>query len=430
MENTYLLLHKEIPVAVIQMDLDTGTIIDIGKNVNIPYLPVMCTSNHYLLKQWWENRSIPVTRQALQHDLIKGGVSTPKELLIKNMGLSLTDSYWIKPIDSDYTWETVNLYQNSFSDSIITLNISNMPMDLKAVSAFIPSASLQGELKKKWVILNGDRVLVKGNYGKNNQQSINEVFASSLHEKQGSFPYTPYWLVEIESEEGRTIGCACKNFCDKDTEFVPAYQIASSYKKNNDISEYEAYISYCEQKGVDIRSFMEYQIATDFILTNTDRHFNNFGLLRNSDTLKFTGPAPIFDNGNCLFYNSLVPVGKDLLEIKVTSFRNKECDLLRYIRKPEVLDLKKLPSVEDLYQTLKKCKNKKETKRDAICSAYAAKISMYDDFLNGAKIWEYQYRKGIGKKGIVRRKKSFPEEENTLAKKKSVKQQNEPELDR
>ena len=36
---------------------------------------------------------------------------------------------------------------------------------------------------------------------------------------------------------------------------------------------------------------------TDFVLTNTDWHLNNFGVLRDSKTLKFIGIAPIFDSG-------------------------------------------------------------------------------------------------------------------------------------
>jgi hypothetical protein len=36
-------------------------------------------------------------------------------------------------------------------------------------------------------------------------------------------------------------------------------------------------------------------------MNNKDRHFTNFGALRNSDTLQYTGLAPIFDTGTSLF---------------------------------------------------------------------------------------------------------------------------------
>jgi hypothetical protein len=44
-------------------------------------------------------------------------------------------------------------------------------------------------------------------------------------------------------------------------------------------------------------------IAIDFFIGNEDRHRGNFGILRNADTLDWVKLAPIFDNGNSLFYD-------------------------------------------------------------------------------------------------------------------------------
>jgi len=41
----------------------------------------------------------------------------------------------------------------------------------------------------------------------------------------------------------------------------------------------------------------------DRIINNIDRHYGNFGFIRNADTLEFQGFEPIFDNGNSLWYN-------------------------------------------------------------------------------------------------------------------------------
>lgn len=42
--------------------------------------------------------------------------------------------------------------------------------------------------------------------------------------------------------------------------------------------------------------------------------------------------APVFDTGNALFYNKeIIPSGTNLLDIEVTSFREKEVDLLQYV---------------------------------------------------------------------------------------------------
>jgi hypothetical protein len=392
MEKPYILQHKNTAVAVLMID-DTGDITDIGDAVNKPYLPVLCSEN-ISLKTWWSNRTIPVTRRGIAEDLMGERISSTKELLLRNLALSLTDCYWVKPLDSDYTWEQVNLFDNLFRDSFISMDVSgDRPMDLTNASPFIPSSSLQGELQKKWIILEDERILVKGNYDGSLQQSLNEVFVSGLHERQDRFPFVSYWLTELMTSEGETVGCACRNFCDKHTEFVSAYEIAYGHKKRNDQSEYEAYIEFASRQEIELRPFMEYQIATDFILTNTDRHFNNFGMLRDSDSLKLLGPAPIFDNGNCLFYRGHVPKGKGLYDISVTSFRKRETDLLKYVTQPDIVDIKALPKPEELYTLLKKDEPISDMRRQEICEAYEAKIRMYIDFMNGTPLWEYQYRK-------------------------------------
>ena len=75
-------------------------------------------------------------------------------------------------------------------------------------------------------------------------------------------------------------------------------------------------------------------------LSNVDRHFYNFGILRDTRSLSYIGMAPIFDTGNSLFWNrSHVPEGDGLLNISVNGFKGKETDLLKYVKNASVLDL-------------------------------------------------------------------------------------------
>ena len=45
-------------------------------------------------------------------------------------------------------------------------------------------------------------------------------------------------------------------------------------------------------------------IVLDYIIANEDRHFNNFGLLRDPETLEWLGAAPIYDSGTSLWYDT------------------------------------------------------------------------------------------------------------------------------
>lgn len=137
-----------------------------------------------------------------------------------------------------------------------------------------------------------------------------------------------------------------------EVELIPAIDIMESKKKDNAVSMYEHFIHVCAMHGMDEgrgRTFLEYQILSDFVLTNTDRHLNNFGVLRNANSLAFIGMAPIFDSGNSMFWqNPRLPAHSDLTDITVNSFRNTEKRMLQLVRNKDVLDLSKLPTEEEL----------------------------------------------------------------------------------
>ncbi len=48
---------------------------------------------------------------------------------------------------------------------------------------------------------------------------------------------------------------------------------------------------------------MENMYILDFLIMNEDRHLNNFGIIRDVNTLKWIECAPIFDNGQSLNIN-------------------------------------------------------------------------------------------------------------------------------
>lgn len=381
MVEIYFLMHENQKIAL--FSVENGNISKVQfPDSSLNYLPVGISTKEQL-QRWITNRCIPFTRQGLNRELV---TITPFEYMLQNMGLSLTDHYWICNIENVCTWESINLYVNDFK-ARYSLNISD---DINIV----PSATLQGDLKKKWIIeQDGTRYLVKGNYNNTCRQSISEVLATEIHKRQNKFMYTPYKFVRIKNDGTEVIGCACPNFTNINTEFVPAIDIVRYLKVPNNMSLYEFYIEVCKRYDLDLRSYLEYQIMTDFIITNTDRHLNNFGILRDSRTGKFLTYAPIFDSGNSLFYSGYIPVGKKLLDIDVTSFTKKEVKLMSYVTNKDLVNISLLPSDDEVYNLLKVDETVNEETNERIVRAYNMKIKFLEDFQNGAKIWSYNYRK-------------------------------------
>ena len=99
---------------------EKGEIIDYSRDYNDrDYLPIVSRNDDDWMYSWWNERAVPLSRNNLNRLLASRGMSVPEEYLIKNLGLSLNDCYWIRPVDSDMTWESVNLYTNRFKDNTL-----------------------------------------------------------------------------------------------------------------------------------------------------------------------------------------------------------------------------------------------------------------------------------------------------------------------
>ena len=351
-ELKFSLMHKDMPVCALTIDSESGVILRVSKPLNPELLPLGGNIDAAMLRKWWQYRAVPVGQGKIIRILERLGIASTQRYLVRNLGLSLTDHYWIKPLDMELGWEDVNLFTNTFRDPVGDMQFKDTIdeiIDLPA-NAFSPSSSLQGELRKKWIISEGKRFLIKANHGNNSQESLNECVAALIHKKQGAQPYVSYSAMHKEDQD--QFYCICESFTSDTIEFIPAYEIIESKKKDNSMSVYEHLIQTCAEHGLNegvSRPFLEYQILTDFIITNTDRHLRNFGVLRDTNTLKFVGMAPIFDSGNSMFWkNPRLPVKNDLTDIEVNSFRTKEKQLLQYLQGTNQIDASKLPTPKEL----------------------------------------------------------------------------------
>lgn len=336
------------------------------------------------LKDWWKERSVPIGQHRVEEMLRDKGLIGPEEYLLKNLGLSLTDYYWVKPIDSNLRWEDVNLFQNSFRNEMQLESFSEE--ETKSIDSYNPNSSLQGQLEKKWTIHNNKRYLVKGNRDEKSTESMNEVIASKFHELQDYDNYTEYSLIKIKNRE-YDYGCISECFTNEHLELVSAYAVVTSEPQKNDLSSYEHFIQVSSSHGIDkelLRRDLEYQILMDFILSGRDRHLSNISILRDADTLEFIRMAPIYDSGKCLFVNQEIPEQtKDLLNIKINSFASTELKMLSYVKDRTLVDVTKLPGVDLIEQVYKLDSKMSDSRMKKICEAYEKKVELFRDYQLG-----------------------------------------------
>lgn len=300
---------------------------------------------------------------------------SPKELLDKSLGLSLSDQYWICPHGADIQWEKVNFFHNDFSEDIGNLLFRSRLKNADAIDLTSPDNTSDGVLKKKWKIIDGKRCLIKGGTMPINQEVANEVLASRICEHLG-IPYVNYRIMELDGERYSV----CEDFITGETELVPAYRIKCMIKRENHVSDYESYISKVEELGIrDARKRMDMMLVLDFIIANSDRHYNNFGLVRNADTLEWLSVAPIYDSGTSMWCKELPSAfnrGKD----ESKPFGSRHGEQIKLVSDFSWLDLSKLDGIEDEYAEMLSSSvadtSEFFTRNKALCSALRMRIDM------------------------------------------------------
>ncbi len=392
----YFLMHKDIKVCLMDIS-ENGELRHIRRNAAVAeHFPIGGQMNDIKFHDWWRDRAIPKTRHGVKPALQKLGYSSTNSALLDNLALSLTDCYWIMPFGEDISWKEINLFTNDFVDSFgeLTLN-PTAEIDLRKDTKF-NFATSQGELQKKWCIANdGRRYMIKGNFGNSYQQSLNEIFATELHKKQNFSNYTTYNLVKLRTTDGSDgLGCMSYDFCGEEIECISAWELLQTQKLRQNQSLYHPFRDICLSLGMsqdDFDNFIDYEIMTDYLLTNTDRHMNNIAIMRNPDTLKILGFAPIYDSGNSMFYNrsysQLNSVRLD--KIETHSFIKSETQLLSYVHDRTLVDIDAAAEID--FSIYEKDIEENQIRIPRLKELYMRKIESLKSFQNGNDIWKSHY---------------------------------------
>ena len=313
----YRLMNKDYPVLEFDYDLETHLATRINRAIDAAHAPFGLFDERGNvskrdLNYWWRHRAIPASREQIDRVLDNLRLESTLELAERNFGLSLSDRYWLDDMDAPQRWEDINFFDNDFSDDLGVLTLGQDSgsggsgtgdFDYARMNLTSPNSTLGGDLRKKWKIIDGHRVLVKAGVGFANQEPFNEVIATELHRRLlPPDTFTEYRLLT----EGRRVYCACDNMLREDEELVSAYDLIRKRKQSNSESDLMFYLRCCAELGIEgtMRGLSQ-MFACDYVLANRDRHWRNFGVMRNVETLRGTRLAPIFDTGSCLWSDAV-----------------------------------------------------------------------------------------------------------------------------
>lgn len=355
------LMNKNREVLLVEYNTSFGIFDRLYEIIDVDYAP-LSLKNYYeeekdelvllnRLTEWFKRRGIPSWRDKLDLLLHRLNIATADELLDKAFGLSLSDQYWLRPFDVDIKYDDVNFFDNDFDyaeflEASLSLNSKTIK---KEESLKTPNNTTDGMLKKAWIIENETRYLLKGGYKNEILQPFNEALASEICRRLG-FNHVEYTLDTYKD----MVVSKCPCFITKDTELITCHQIRNNIERYNNEEDYEDYIKILEDNGIkDARVEIENMYILDFLIMNEDRHLNNFGIIRDVNTLKWVGVAPIFDNGMALnvdYYSegeaTISGYGRLFYEVKPFD------GIIKVVKDLKRIDISKLEGIVEWFEDL------------------------------------------------------------------------------
>ena len=179
-------------------------------------------------------------------------------------------------------------------------------------------------------------------------------------------PYTVTW------NKGAPYS-VCEDFVTENTELVSAWRILKTQKKDNSTSMYQHFINCCEALGIQgTVPFLDRMMVLDYIIANEDRHFNNFGVLRDAETLHWLGFAPIYDSGSSLGYDKTSAQIRSEKEVICKPFKNHHAEQLKLVSDFRWINFDRLADGKELIASVLSADGAEEFIDESRISAIAA----------------------------------------------------------
>ena len=267
--------------------------------------PLDMELNNAGLLKWLQRRVIPKNRAYVAEILKTFGLSVNDTRGIIDIckGLSLNDSFWVVPKGFTGTFAQYNLYENRFSEILSLVAYTGIGQS-DATFTTSPELTTNGMLPKGWRFIEGDGIYLYkgGTSGAANagNEPYSEFYASQIAQAMGLHAVR----YELENWKG-ILASRCKLFTDINTAYIPIGRIVRE-------GGLKACLEYYEKLGPEAYEEIKSMLVFDAVIYNEDRHFGNFGVLRDNHSGALLGAAPIFDNGLSLFNFAMPDDWKDL----------------------------------------------------------------------------------------------------------------------
>jgi len=109
---------------------------------------------------------------------------------------------------------------------------------------------------------------------------------------------------------------------------------------------------------------------THYLIANNDRHLNNFGAVRDAQTLEWAKPAPLYDNGSSFWYDQNTESILNVEKTKSQPFKDTHEEQILLAEDFSWLDAAEITGLDEEFNELLRASPFIDaTRRDALCFA-------------------------------------------------------------
>ena len=234
---------------------------------------------------WLETRAIDSHRanSRLLKKALRLAEKDDVSTVIHVNGATITDNYWIRPVGSDLTYADIRFSDDYFSSLALKGTYNSFNRAANSKRSKTPELTNVGSFEKCWKLKDGRWWMHKK---ANHEEMFSELF-----------------IYELGSALGMNMavyerGDACVKSLDFTDSANVNFEPASAFMGDN-----EDYFDVIESlERLCSKAIPDYirMIFLDTVCANPDRHTNNFGLLRDTESGELLGLAPNFDNNMAL----------------------------------------------------------------------------------------------------------------------------------
>ena len=236
------------------------------------------------------NRRAPKHRENIKELLKLSGCDTLQGFLDISHALSLVDTFWVKPVNSELEWNAVSLYTHPFNE-VIAKTAFEGGLHGRELSTISPEYGTDGSFAKCWIRENDQiKMLKRGSSGASNAglEPYSEFYSSEV----ASHFTDNFVKYGLRSREGRVCS-VCDIFTSEEFGFIPYAALDTGNTSLELVLEKAEELGFLDE--------IKTMFVLDAVIMNADRHKNNFGFIMNNDTFKIVDFAPLFDHNLALF---------------------------------------------------------------------------------------------------------------------------------